>query len=527
MQIKLHKNNILRHLLSDKKVLIIILFLFTISIRIPFVLMNSEAYTDPGDDGASYVMGGYNIKHYQEYKIDFIRWYHRGDGYDANTITHPAFWYPPVYPALISFVLSINDSLRAIALANVFLFGMTIVIGFLLFGTLFGEKIALLSALILALNPNMYHYSTNILAETSYLLLSTLTFYLLIAKKNIHTKYLIIAGLLGGLTFLTKFIGAFVIMAGFIWLVAHKKYRAGIIFGAVSFVTLAPFFLLRNYILLGDPLIRFHGTGFNYPPIIETASADLGNWLMSNIWYMGRALLDLSENLSSPGFFWLLLPFLIIGCLRNYRDKRVSLLVIFLVTVIVGHIFVLRHSIPRYYIAIIFFLMPIAVSEMSHTLSYLCDLKIFPLSLNQQKVFMILIIMIILTSCASTFKFQRSIIANHPDFKSQYDWINENVTSDPIITSTDPQRCNYYTGLKSVTFPTNLNAEWLDKFVNFYNASYIEIHSHSKNLYIKNKYVIDTFFSGKEIINTGLLNIKLVHKSNAKFNTRWLYKVVN
>ena len=506
---------------KNKTKIIIILILLVFATRIPYLLMMKDNYNDPGRDGAVYVNGAHNINAGNGYKIDFLLNFHKNKELNSNKISHPGYHYPPVYPGFIALVFFIKDSLFAIGFANVLLFVLTIIVLYFLFVKIFGDKIALISIVLLIFNPTLFHYSTCILSEMLYLTLSSLTFYFLLTKKN-KIEFIIISGFLAGMTFLCRYVGIFVIISGFIWLITYKRYKKGLIFGTASFITLAPWFLFRNYFIYGDALVRLHRT-FEFQPAIHATTTSIIHAIFSNVQGIIKDFILLAADMSSIDFFHLLLPFIIMGCFLYLKDKRLSLPIIFLFTVIIGHIIFLRHSITRYYIATIIFLIPIGVKAMSEFLSSHDDINMGFKS-NKSKLFMILVLCLLLVYSGGIIKHVYSTRQLSKQEVYKYVWLNENASSNSIVAAVFPQRVNYYTGLKSVMFPTNLDKDLLSKYIEYYNISYFALKWIGK--YSNNKYIMNTFFSGEKTEEIKDYKLALIHEDIDSGNKILIYKVM-
>ena len=500
------------------------MFLITTVIRLSFILLLSQYYNDPGDDGAIYIEGARSIKEGRGYVIDFIRRYNRYDGITNNKITHPGYWYPPIYPAFIAMIFCFKESLLMVALANAILSGVLIVLIFTFVTKLFNRKSGLLAAILIMVNPMIHRYSICILSEMLYVIFATLTFYLLAIKKEEQKlQYTIMAGFLASATFLTRYIGIFVILSGLIWLLINKKVRSSMIFAIVCLCITGSWFLLRNYILFNDPLVRFHSTGLRYPPaIVHVANIRSNVWksFISNIWHIGRDMLSLAQTFSSIEFFWILLPFIMIGCFKYLRDRHLSLFIIFLFTVIIGHVLILKHSIPRYYIATIVFLTPIGLKAMDESLQHL-------ISSCSTKIFNFLIIITIGTYLGGIIQYTHSI-RKVPLYRDElkYKWLQEHASPQDIIASTEPQRCHYYMNLKSVLLPNNLDETWLDRFIDFYNISYITLNTRDMNFYAYDGYIRKVLYREAPIIKLQSHYLILSHKAVGKYNTVLFYKVM-
>ena len=521
--------------IQNQKVLILLLFVITIAARVPGLLILGERYyEDPGDDGAIYIDAGQNIRDGHGFTNDFIKYFTPRTGSRGNSeIRHPIFVVPPAYPLFLAAIFLIRDSLLAAVLGNTFLSGLTVIVLYLLFQKAMGKTVALISAGLVAFNPMMYAYSTNILSEMLYVLMCTLTFYFLVATDRYPQRayyYMVLAGVLGGLCFLSRYIGIFVVVSGGLWLLLNRRYKQGILFGAVALVVITSWFFIRSSLLTGDPLIYFHLTGL-YPPAISHNGAGaipLVQRMFSRVWYGTRALLNLAHDLSSPAYFFCLLPFIIIGCVLYSRDRRFSLFIVFLVVMVLGLTFVLRHSIERYYIGIIPFLVPIGLAAMRDCLKHIPLQKAMGIRINSTGMFVGLVTIMLLVSWGTIFRNVRAIRSQAqraPHYASMYRWLKESADPDSKVGSTDPPRCHYFTSLQAVMLPVNVDERWMEHYINHYGLSYIVLDSERKSRYSKNRYISSVLYSGDSVVPIGDFQLVLARVSKDRHYTVWLYLV--
>ncbi len=520
-------NKIFNQVLTHKKILLVLLFLITVLLRVPRLFLTE--YNDPGGDAASHIDGARNIKDGNGYKVDFLQWFNRNDGFDDNnSISHPAYWYPPVYSMFLAVVFLLRDSLFAAAVAQILLCGILIVLLYLLTERLFGQKIAVVSALLVMFNPFLYWLSVIIMSEILYLTLCVVIFYLLIAKSSYveNNQFVALSGFLTGMAFLTRYAGVTIAVGILAWLILRRRFKAVIIYGVCAFFTGAPWFLVRNYIVLGDPLIRLHSTGFYYPPVIVSSSIFQSNIEFYNLWRIGQSFWRVGGSLSSPDFFFILLPFVIIGSIKYFTDERISLLIIFSIVLVLFHSVILKYINVRYLIPLVVFLVPVGVKTLVELLRHWPNRKILSIRSNKSEAFLILIISYLLVSCSSIVSSTKHCRETNFRDELNYKWLVDNAQQDSRIAATLPHRCHYFTNLESVMLPLNLDKKWLDKFIIFYNISYIVVEERMSERYPSSSFIGGTLFKGQSSVKTGINELTLACESEGYYAGKvWIYKV--
>jgi len=147
-----------------------------------------------------------------------------GGGYQIN-IGDEAH-RPPFFPFFASFFISFGEgSIRFISI----LFGaVSVLITYLFAKKLYNRKIALLSAMFLATSHFFLFFGQKILTETIFIALSTGALYFFYLGIEENRKYLPLAGILTGMSFLTRYPGILLIPIFFIylllrWVMSRKK----------------------------------------------------------------------------------------------------------------------------------------------------------------------------------------------------------------------------------------------------------------------------------------------------------------
>jgi len=170
---------------------------------------------------------------------------HTGKGYvDLITPgTPPHTQYPPGYPWLLSAFKSINT---AKALNGIFFAFLILTSGFFFYVLTENGALAVIAAAFIAFNPTLLRFSTIMMPEIPFTLLSVLTLLILVTTENPIYRNIeyqaeippeaigIIAGVLAGLSCYFKMAGVALIGTGFIYLLLKREIRAACLFILIS-----------------------------------------------------------------------------------------------------------------------------------------------------------------------------------------------------------------------------------------------------------------------------------------------------
>ena len=200
-------------------------------------------------------------------------------GHGYQTGAGPIAYIPPGYPLWLAFVYYFaGHSLLAAKLVNSLLAIFTIYLVYLLAKNIFTQRIALLSALLVALMPSLILYAGLLASENLAipLFLAAIYFY----RRALETKqsrYCIGAGLIMGLTIMVRPITLLVPVVWLVYYLLHKPTLKQFIFHSalLGICTLAPIlpWTIRNYLVFQHfipistngsyaLLVGFKGTGY-------------------------------------------------------------------------------------------------------------------------------------------------------------------------------------------------------------------------------------------------------------------------
>ena len=174
---------------------------------------------------------------------------------------------PPLFPLMHAGILAVfgRDNMLALRLFFILIGSITCVGLYLIARDIFRLKLAMLAGLLLALSPQHIWYSIHILSECPYtLFLVFLIYFLLKAVQKNKLAFSTTAGILLGLSLLTRSILAGFIPFIFLWIfVVYKNKLTAlkhfIVFLIPALLILSPW-VIRNYMVL-DTFIPFSTDG--------------------------------------------------------------------------------------------------------------------------------------------------------------------------------------------------------------------------------------------------------------------------
>lgn len=167
-------------------------------------------------------------------------------------LPHPEFWRPPLYPLLVAsgFLLAGINSLIPKLISSI-AFIITGVLTYGITNRISNASSALFSGLFLVTCAPIYRMGVYGLTESTYIMLMMGT--ILVISWEDTNPYLL--GFLGGLTYLTRFNGIFLILTVIIVLVRKTNHRLDFIldYSLAFLITLSPW-LLRNLYFVSSPI---------------------------------------------------------------------------------------------------------------------------------------------------------------------------------------------------------------------------------------------------------------------------------
>lgn len=398
------------------------------------------------EDSAIYVILGNSLIH--------------GSGYThtAGPANTPGNYYPFVYPFMLAPLLYLfPQNFLALKLLSVLIAILFLIVFFIQIKRFFKNESSFWVMPLLALNPQMAHYSGQILTEIPYIFFSILALYLADRYKEkigVNNRYLYFSVIAVYTAYYTRSIGVclFVSIAGY-FLLKNDFRKAAAYF--CFFLSIIFLWITHNFIFVDRSAytVEFFGATGNLLQYVH-------RWLYNLVATVGKELPDL--------FFypWLVnidpysvefIPKFILGCI-------IALLLVR------GFVLKLKQeglNLADTYVIAYFFLM--YLSWTHHGARYLLPLMPFLLyylivaikdAAKNRKLFYTVIFLVILLGCAGNIK---EIIKQRNDpftpaeksFVAGVDWMKANVPKESIIVSRRPNwvyvYSNGYRGLKFIT----------------------------------------------------------------------------
>lgn len=216
---------------------------------------------------------GNGFRWYAKADVEILRPYY-AQFLDLDHLTFPDQGIPttfraPGYPIFLGILyLMVPDSLR-FGLARLAQAGLIAALAplaaWLSHQVGFSRKVSLISGVATSLYPILLFYPIGLASENLYIVLGILSLNLVIVSTTKgEWKWLILAGLLSGITLLTRSIFAGAILLASIWISRYHPYqkKAGLIFLLTALVICLPW-SIRNSILMHQPAFVENSAGYN------------------------------------------------------------------------------------------------------------------------------------------------------------------------------------------------------------------------------------------------------------------------
>jgi len=153
----------------------------------------------------------------------------------------------PLYPFFLSLFYCYFRSIFILKIVNSIISVFAVYSLYLIGKKMFGEKVGLYSAFIIALNPNFLFYSYKLLSESLFILLFNIAFFCFLEKKYS------LSGVFSGLCFMSRYLGIFIIPIILVYILLEKKYRKEAVKFLIGFIcAVIPWFIL-GYLNYGSP----------------------------------------------------------------------------------------------------------------------------------------------------------------------------------------------------------------------------------------------------------------------------------
>ncbi len=218
------------------------------------------------DDSIAYIAGARSLLSGQGYREIWLD--------SAGFVTH----FPPGFPSALAFFSLITgvDPLRAARMLNILLFGFnTFLMGWLALRMTKSQGIGLFAAALFVFTPSILKIHSNAMSEPLYIFFTLLTFlcldyYFKQQDKKLNWLWLILAGTLTGLAYLTRYAALALLATGVIaLLILQSEWRKRLVSSGILLVGFTPWavaWAIRNRIVGGSLTNR----GIGWHPIVES-----------------------------------------------------------------------------------------------------------------------------------------------------------------------------------------------------------------------------------------------------------------
>lgn len=195
----------------------------------------------------------------------------------------------PIYPMMLGIIgFILGDFFRAGILIAVLSASVVIYISFEILKKIFSPLISFFVTLLLAVNTVFIQYSYSAGTDMFFNALAATTLYFFFRKRELSYRDLILAAIIGGLSYLTRYNGIF--LASFVFVILFVNYwkidwtnriKAALLFGIVFLVTFLPW----GFYCLSDKGSFFYNE--NYKNIaFEVYGKGKMSW--DDFWFSGR-----------------------------------------------------------------------------------------------------------------------------------------------------------------------------------------------------------------------------------------------
>ena len=415
-----------------------------------------------------------------------------GNGY--RQVSHPdnhfEKQYLPVYPILLVPIFWLSNGDYYVArLITVFFSVLTLPIIYLISKKFFEYRLALCSAILMALSPMFVIYSRKILTDIPYLFFF-LTFILLIYQyqNSKEKKYFLFSILFLILLLFTRIVGIVVLAVILLYSIIKKQTRDIVILGIVLLFFVLYLFYTNNYWL--NPMSDFGEFGPKSEGIVST---EFGRILLERFigYFFYFIPLNLVSLLNIPIYLYdTSISFqspiisvnnlvLVLGGLTStvaiyglYLSAKKNLRLFEIITIIYTVSVIIEHRVTgngRY-------MLPILLFFIIYFIIGLKNIGFFNRRIKHIYIYELILMLLIFSSLGSSILLS---IKNHnslnPETTENYiaisRWISKNTPDDAVIIVSNPQFMYLYSNRKAVEFPGSFSHT--EGYIYKYNSSYI------------------------------------------------------
>ncbi len=254
--------------------------------------------------------------------------------YSLESGTSIETFRPPMLPFLL---MPIHGSMELIRILMVIISIISVISVYFLAKEIFSKDVGFFAALLLAGNNLFIFFNNKILSEPLFIAFFSLSLLFFFKwKRSSKYKFLVLAGIFSGLTFLTRYFGSLLILAYVIYFAYHliRKDRVNnlkyLVILLISIAVVLSPWMINNYNHYGDPIGGFTE---NYRVYSDSNRQNL--------------LQGVSDIFSGWGLSTLLIVGLI--CLFKERklNKHLSIIILLLILTVASYL-ILPHKEVRY-----------------------------------------------------------------------------------------------------------------------------------------------------------------------------------
>lgn len=405
----------------------------------PLLFLNIKNSHDWGDDFAQYIHQAKNINEgVSQNETNYI--------FNNDFFIGPVA-YPTGFPLLLSPVIKhygVNYRVLNVYMSLFLILGCFV--GFLLIRKHTRFVTALLTTLVIAYNPTMVNFKTEILSDLPFTFFSLLCLWLI--TQNYKWLGVVMIGLCIAFTAHIRSIGMILLFV-FIWQQLSTIIREKVKKSEVYFPLIAG---LSSFALLYLLLKMLFPTYTNYPTLFETNEL----WLTINdhISYNYDKLYMFFRSYETKNFFYIgvlsscsLIVFSFLGFIRYFKDQRFSPVVIYMATYLfIVLTFKLGDAGLRFLFPVLPLIFLFAIIGLSHTLrSFDLNHRILPLLFGS---------LILYSYYEEILKINDRVNEvyegpDKPQGKEMFAYIQDHLTTNDVVHFDKPRALALYTQVKS------------------------------------------------------------------------------
>jgi hypothetical protein len=439
------------------------LYSIVIALLLPLLFINIKNSHDWGDDFAQYIHQARNILIGESQN-------NTGYIYNENCFIGPKA-YPTGFPLLMAaFSRCGNDSLIGLNKLISFFWGAGCFVGFLFLRKRFSYLTALITTLIIAYNPMMIEFKTNILSDLPFTFFSLLSLYLINKEDRIWLA--ILTGCLIAFTAHVRSIGLVLVAVLLIYKIINTRKTAGANPYRYLIMSLSSFLLVYIGLKLMFPCDT------NYPELFtsEGVWANLNKQTSYNIDWLDNFL----DSYELKNYYYItviassaLIAFSFIGLIKMWKTERTNPILLYTIAYILVLI-----SFP-YGDAGLRFLFPILPLIFLFSIE---GMKLSFTALNMRGR-----ILAVVFGALVLFSYHEKIekILNDtdtiyegpqkPQVQKMFEYINQNLEPRTVIEFDKPRALALYTNMHSVIINPQQEINDLRKDVVKFNVQFILI----------------------------------------------------